>query len=133
MIRDKRSRTYLDPEPNLIPLLDFLLLLLIIFIVMLGANLHQITLQLPKVDTKKTIAKNIDLYVLINAKGDLSINQKKISSWQAFSAVLISTHNNHPNQELMIGIDKNAPAEILLKLISLARTEQITVAQVIVR
>ena len=80
MMDFRRGRKREDPEINLIPFIDVLLVLLIFLMVTTTySKFTELQITLPTADAEKALDKPFELNVTVDAKGNYTINGKPVS------------------------------------------------------
>ncbi|MCF6766402.1 biopolymer transporter ExbD [Thiotrichales bacterium 19S3-7] len=118
-------------EPNLVPLLDFLLVLLIMFTLLAGPIQHFMNIKLPQISQRQASThnnqKSID--VILYSVNKLAINNQTYHSFNQFKDALTNL-SSHQSNKIVIKTDKNLPVEIMLSVFSLAKELKFNVANV---
>ena len=80
MIDFRRGRKREDPEINLIPFIDVLLVILIFLMVTTTySKFTELQITLPTADAEKALDKPFELNVTVDAKGNYTINNNPVS------------------------------------------------------
>ncbi len=124
------SKDYLDKQPlseiNIIPLVDVILVLLILF--MITASLltpHIIKINLPQASSEINASKPNIITVSIDAKGRLFWNEKLIEQSE-LQQQLIHAAQQLPSSELQLWADKTTPYQQIAEVMSIAHQAGIT-------
>ncbi|MDC0535439.1 biopolymer transporter ExbD [Francisellaceae bacterium] len=121
-------------EPNLIPLLDFILVLLIMFVLLAGPIQKVLKLPLPEVKEGASNQKSNELIVIsVKNEKELYVGDVSFSNLQDFESHLTESYSNSQN-EIVLNATKALPLEVLLKIFSITKklgikTANIQVAQ----
>lgn len=129
MIKSSTTKKLSISEPNLIPLLDFMLVLIVMFVLLAGPIKQAVDLPLPEV--KSGIAKSIDeknITVSLNAKNDIQINGNHYQSIAEIENYLKTNLNDI--QEITIAPHKNLEVETLMKLFAISKSLGIKTANI---
>lgn len=106
-------------EINVVPLVDVMLVLLIIFIITAPLLTHSVKIDLPKAESAPNITQPEHIELAIRADGSLFWNGESVALEQLaprFAATVIQT----PNTELHIRADKLAHYEHVARVMSIA-------------
>ena len=112
-------------EINMVPLIDVMLVLLIIFIVAAPLLTHAVKVELPRAAStvNETRAENVQL--AIDAQGQLLWNGEKLEA-TAFTARLAQAATLSPAPELHIRADRSTPYEKVAQVMSEASRQGLT-------
>jgi biopolymer transport protein ExbD len=129
MISSKNNKPITVNEPNLIPLLDFMLVLVVMFVLLTGPVSQAIKLPLPEVkkDAVTNIEKELLLITLIN-KNNIYVDKAHFTSIEAVGDYLKT--RNHKVTEVTIAIDKHLEVDTLLKLFAINKSLGIITANI---
>jgi biopolymer transport protein TolR len=103
----KDSKTPLS-EINIIPLVDVMLVLLIIFMITAPMMQHGMNIDIPKVTTKPLPTKEEPQILSITSNKELVLNEKKLDIKDLRAAVQF-LFTNKSNKEIYLRADKNVP------------------------
>lgn len=107
-------------EINMIPLIDVMLVLLIIFIVTAPLLTHSIKINLPNATTQTNLEKPDTVTLSINAIGDLFWDDKPISESQ-LATNLADASRRTPQPELHLRAEKTTQYQKLAEVMAAAR------------
>ncbi|MEZ4297384.1 MAG: biopolymer transporter ExbD [Polyangiaceae bacterium] len=118
--RKPRSREPVQPDINVTPLVDVVLVLLIIFMVIAPEMEHGERVELPAiVNTDDTAKKPKDpVTVTISAAGNFFIEKEAIPSVEALTARLRDEHDKDPEKKLVLKADSGLPYEKIRSLLA---------------
>ena len=123
----QRGKQNNDPEINLIPMIDVLLVILIFLVVTTTySKFAELEISLPKTNAEK-VDKNIDktnsIDITVNALGDYTINLVpiKFSSIESLRDALLSTAKNQPDPFIIINADAKATHQSVITVMEAAR------------
>ncbi|MDR0588049.1 MAG: biopolymer transporter ExbD [Burkholderiales bacterium] len=112
-----------DNEPlteiNMIPLIDVMLVLLVIFIVAAPLFTHAVGIDLPRASSAPVTTPPDTVELAIDSVGRLSWNGEAIGE-DIFNERLIAAAAMNPKPELRLSADKNTPYEVLARVMSAA-------------
>lgn len=112
-------------EINMIPLIDVMLVLLVIFIVTAPLLTHSVAVDLPKASSAPTLSKPETLEVAIDAQSRYHLNGAPIAA-EALSAALAAAAGKTPPPELHLRAERSTPYEKVAQLMSEASRVGIT-------
>ena len=95
-------------EINMIPLIDVMLVLLVIFIITAPLLTHAVKLDLPKASSNADIQKPEKIEFAINNQGQLFWNGERISREDA-AAKFAEEGKKRPQPEVYLRADQNVP------------------------
>lgn len=116
-------------EPNLIPLLDFLLVLIVMFALLAGPLQQALKLPLPEVKSaaQATSAKD-NLILNVVSRNNIQANGQQFNSVNELETYLKA--NSSRIKEMTIAIDKSLEVDTLIKIFAIAKTLGITTANI---
>lgn len=124
------SEDYLDNQPlaeiNIIPLVDVMLVLLILF--MITAPLftpHALKINLPQASSEISVSKPNIITLSIDAQGRLFWNEERIEQLE-FQRRLIQAVQRPATPELQLWADKITPYQQIAEVMSIAHQAGIT-------
>lgn len=114
--RFARKRQNLNAEINVVPYIDVMLVLLIIFMITAPIVQQGVTVDLPKTPANKTIsapnASNLPLVVEVSKNGLMYLqgyDQVHTENVQLMSQTLMALHQSQPDRPVYIQGDRLAP------------------------
>ncbi|WP_292996594.1 biopolymer transporter ExbD [Nitrosomonas sp.] len=123
----QRGKQNNDPEINLIPMIDVLLVILIFLVVTTTySKFAELEISLPETNAEK-VDKNIDkpnsIDITVNALGDYTINLVpiKFSSIESLRDALFSAAKNQPDPFIIINADAKATHQSVITVMEAAR------------
>ncbi|TXJ00316.1 MAG: biopolymer transporter ExbD [Neisseriales bacterium] len=128
MIKNNNTKLQLS-EPNLIPLLDFMLVLVIMFVLLAGPIRQAIELPVPEVKAGSSKAidhKNV-LISLID-KNNFRIGEQNFTSLAQIEEFLKSQPTKIT--EITIATDKKLEVEVLMKVFAISKSLGISTANI---
>jgi biopolymer transport protein ExbD len=127
MIKSNKQNNFCVSEPNFIPLLDFMLVLVIMFVMLAGPIQNAIKLPVPEV--KQGTAKTIDkksILISIKGKNNIYIGNQHFDSINAVEKYL----KTKSQAEITIAIDKTLEVDLLMKLFAISKSLGISTANI---
>lgn len=118
-------------DPNVVPLCDILLVLLIIFMVITPVMQKGIDVKLPETDTGDSGGAASQAIILtLESEGNIKINQEDIDK-SMLESRLRDMFQTRTQKTIFIRADEDAPYQEVLKLIDIAKSAGIEVLGVI--
>jgi biopolymer transport protein ExbD len=119
------SRRHLEePEINLIPFIDVLLVVLIFLMLSTSyARFTELQITLPTADADKLKDRPGQVVVGVNAEGNYSIDQKPIEgrSVETLAAALTAASAGHPETVVIISADAMSAHQSVINVLDAAR------------
>jgi len=112
-------------EINVIPLVDIMLVLLVIFIITAPLLTHAVKIDLPKADSATNVQKADAVQFAIDGDNQRWWNGERIDETQAVER-LRTAGQQQPTPELHLRIDRNARYEIIATVMSEAAKAGVT-------
>jgi biopolymer transport protein ExbD len=116
-VSSKTGRHQPNPEINMVPLIDVMLVLVIIFMVTAPLMTHAVKVDLPKATSQKNEVKPQTISLSIDASGTLYWNKEK-TDWTSLSDRLRAESAKDPQPELHIRADENTAYKKVAELMS---------------
>jgi biopolymer transport protein ExbD len=107
-------------EINMVPLIDVMLVLLIIFIVTAPLLTHSIRINLPKATTQTNLEKPETVTLSIDASGNLFWDNSRVDDAQ-LAANLAAAARRNPQPELHLRAEKTTQYQRLAEVMSAAQ------------
>ena len=107
-------------EINMVPFIDVMLVLLIIFIITVPVMKHAVNVQLPKVSNEKAIDKPETVRLTVQADGSYALGDEKIADDQ-LAARLQAEAQKQPQPDLHIRGDKDVRYERVAQAMAAAQ------------
>lgn len=118
-----RPRTREEPEINLIPLIDVLLMTLIFLLVTTSFSREaRLQLQLPEAASDTKI-ESANVRIAIDARGQYFINEKELlnSSAEAVRAAMQQAAGGRKDPVIVVQADRKTPHEAVIRVMDVAR------------
>lgn len=123
----RRESSFFISEPNLIPLLDFMLVLVIMFVMLAGPIQQAIKLPVPEV--KQGSSTRIDKQKLLISL--VSPNSIYVGSEHFTSIIQVEKYlKSHPQTEITIAVDKKLEVDLLMKFFALTKSLGVSTANI---
>lgn len=111
----------LSADPNVTPMIDVLMVLLIIFMVIVPSSRKAIDVQLPDPNPQQTTSQNNESIVLsVNPGGQYLINKEAVPA-ASLAARLKQIYDPRPDKVIFIKGDPNATYQDIVKAMDIAR------------
>ncbi|MBN3763112.1 biopolymer transporter ExbD [Burkholderia sp. Ac-20365] len=112
-------------EINMTPLVDVMLVLLIVFMVTIPVIRHAVKIDLPHASSQKEDTKPAQVTVSIDADGNLSWDDQKISD-DMLQAKIAAAAQQEPQPELHLSADRKVAYEKVAQVMSEAQAGGLT-------
>jgi len=113
-----------NSEPNVVPLCDILLVLLIIFMVIMPVSQQGIDIKLPETSDQqqKPDTQSKAIVLTVEKNGDILINKRMVSK-QMLESELSRIYENRSEEQNVIFVrgDKTAPFKDIMAVIDIAK------------
>jgi biopolymer transport protein ExbD len=116
--RNAQARSPLS-EINMIPLIDVMLVLLVVFIVAAPLLTHAVKIDLPKASSAPADGKADTIHLAIRADGSLYWNGETVSE-DTLSSRMENTARYVPQTEIHLEADAQTPYEIIAHVMALS-------------
>ena len=118
-IKDRSGSGAPLAEINMIPLIDVMLVLLVIFIVTAPLLTHSVRIDLPRVSTQPIMNKPEAVAVAIDANGDVFWNGERIDEAQ-LDVRLRDAAKRDPQPELHLSVDRTTQYQVVAEVMGAA-------------
>jgi biopolymer transport protein TolR len=119
-------------EINIIPLVDVMLVLLIIFMITAPMMQHGMNIDIPKVTTKPLPTKDEPQMLSIAGDKQLVLNEKKLDVKDLKAAIQL-LFSNKSNKEIYLRADKNVPYGFVVTCMGIVREAGIEKVNIVTR
>jgi biopolymer transport protein ExbD len=116
---DKHSDSKPMAEINMIPLIDVMLVLLVIFIITAPLLTHAVKIELPKASSQPNITQPDNVQLGINAQGIVYWNGERIDKAEMQRRMLTAARLT-PQPELHLRADKTTQYQVLAEVMAQA-------------
>ena len=120
----QRGRTREEPEINLIPMIDVLLVILIFMMVTTTyAKFSELQINLPQASGDKSAAQSNQINVSVDASEHYEVNNvvTPFIDVEALSQVLLKTAGEQKDPTIIINADAKAPHQSVINIMEAAR------------
>ena len=118
---DRKSTSAPLGEINMVPLIDVMLVLLIVFMITAPLLTHSVKIDLPQASSQPTQDKPQTVALSINADGQLFWNNELVDA-NTLPARLAAAASQTPQPELQLRADRDTRYQQLAEVMSQART-----------
>ena len=121
--RSTRSFSYAEPEINLIPFIDVLLVILIFLMISTTfTKFQEIAITLPSASGADTVESAREINVAVSSDGRFALNGRVMSRSQLAGALKqMGSGANEQNLRISIDADARAPHQAVMTVLELAR------------
>lgn len=119
------TKNQTNAEINMVPLIDVMLVLLVIFLITAPLLTHSISVQLPQATAQPTQTEQKSLDLAITAEGALFLDDEEVDL-AGLTAVLVPFAQQDPQPEIRIRADHNTRYELLAQVMSQAKASGLT-------
>ena len=124
-MRPQRRRLRPNSEMNVVPYIDVMLVLLVIFMITAPLLSHSIQINLPQASSAPVKQDPIIIDVAIDSQGAMFWNEEPISA-AALESRFVSQAQLDPQPELRIRADLNTRYEVLAQIMGSAKNAGLT-------
>ncbi len=117
---DNKSARHTVSEINMVPLIDVMLVLLVIFIITAPLLSHSIKINVPQASSQPVEQEPVTIDLAVDAQGQLYWNEKLVTADQLTQKFALEAAQD-PQPELRIRADLNTRYEVLAQVMSSAR------------
>ena len=120
----QRGRAREEPEINLIPMIDVLLVILIFMVVTTTySKFSELQINLPQAAGETTVTQNKLINVAVDASAHYAINNQNVSntSVDALATALKNAAGDQPDPTIVINADAKAPHQSVINVMEAAR------------
>lgn len=107
-------------EINMVPFIDVMLVLLIVFIITVPVMKHAVNVELPKASNEKELIKPETVNLSVQADGSYFLGEKKVSD-EALPGILRTEAAKEPQPDLHIRGDKDVRYERVAQAMAAAQ------------
>ena len=118
-IKDKGASSAPLAEINMIPLIDVMLVLLVIFIVTAPLLTHAVRIDLPRVSTEPVVKKLEAVALAIDADGDTFWNGERVDDAE-LKLRMGDAAKREPQPELHLSVDRTTQYQIVAEVMGAA-------------
>lgn len=119
------SSSQTNAEINMVPLIDVMLVLLVIFLITAPLLTHSISVQLPQASAQAIEKQSITLDLAITAEGLLYLDNEPVAM-EELTATLQPMSLDDPQPEIRIRADEQTRYEVLAQVMSRAKASGLT-------
>jgi len=122
---ENKGSNHTMSEINMVPLIDVMLVLLVIFIITAPLLSHSIKINVPRVSAQATQQQPDTVDLAVDAQGRLFWNDQPVAMSQ-LARKFDDEAQQDPQPELRIRADLNTRYEVLAQIMNLAKTAGLT-------
>ncbi|WP_353149762.1 biopolymer transporter ExbD [Pollutimonas bauzanensis] len=117
---DNKGASHTVSEINMVPLIDVMLVLLVIFIITAPLLSHSIKINVPQASSQPVEQEPVTIDLAVDGEGQLFWNEQPVSADQLTQKFTVEAAQD-PQPELRIRADLNTRYEVLAQVMSSAR------------
>jgi len=130
------SHTYRNDDelkPDLTPLLDIIFIVMVFLLLTASVKLKALDVELPRTETQILQTTEADPITinLIAKEPFWALQGQSFNTWDSFTVALLKQVKNGPTKPVVIGADKNASVEQMLKLLAFLQQHEIKATQLL--
>lgn len=130
------SHTYRNDDelkPDLTPLLDIIFIVMVFLLLTASVKLKALDVELPRTETQILQTTEADPITinLIAKEPFWALQGQSFKTWDSFTVALLKQVRNGPTKPVVIGADKNASVEQMLKLLAFLQQHEIKATQLL--
>jgi biopolymer transport protein ExbD len=120
--RSNRSFSYAEPEINLIPFIDVLLVIMIFLMISTTfTKFQEIAITLPTASGVETIDSSREINIAVSSDGRFALNGRVMNRAQLGAALKQMNTGSEQNLRVSIDADARAPHQAVMTVLELAR------------
>ncbi len=108
-------------EMNVIPLVDVMLVLLVVFIVAAPVITHSVTLDLPKASSERQAENPEAVTLSLDSEGQLYLDDKPVSE-RRLESVLIQARRDNDELVVYLRADESVPYRLIARAMATVKT-----------
>lgn len=108
-------------EMNVIPLVDVMLVLLVVFIVAAPVITHSVTLDLPKASSERQAEDPESVTLSLDSDGQLFLDDKPVTE-QRLESVLIQARRDNDELVVYLRADESVPYRLVARAMATVKT-----------
>ncbi|WP_410474774.1 ExbD/TolR family protein [Guyparkeria sp. TX1] len=108
-------------EMNVIPLVDVMLVLLVVFIVAAPVITHSVTLDLPKASSDRQAEDSESVTLSLDSEGQLYLDDKPVSE-QRLESVLVQSRRDNDQLVVYLRADESVPYRLVARAMATVKT-----------
>ncbi|WP_322521834.1 biopolymer transporter ExbD [Guyparkeria halophila] len=108
-------------EMNVIPLVDVMLVLLVVFIVAAPVITHSVTLDLPKASSERQAEDPESVTLSLDDQGQLYLDDKPVSE-QRLESVLVQARRDNDELVVYLRADQSVPYRLVARAMATVKT-----------
>lgn len=120
-------------NPDLTPLLDIIFIVMVFLLLTATVKIKALNIELPQTSTKILQTTKADPIVIniIATQPYWALQGQSINNWDNFEQQLLEEVKKHPDKPVVIGADKKASVEQMLKLLAFLQKNDIKATQLL--
>lgn len=134
MISARSNQATVTLYPDLAPLLDIIFIVMVFLLLTANISIQTMQVDIPTTADSEVLQTPAADALAINILASApywAIKQQTFADWPSFSQALLAQHKDNQQQPLVIGVDRNAPVERMLKLLAFLQKNNINATSII--
>ncbi|WP_087017979.1 ExbD/TolR family protein [Thaumasiovibrio subtropicus] len=134
MISSQSHQSSQDFKPDLTPLLDIIFIVMVFLLLTASINIQTLEIDVPQTDEESVLTNVEQDVIAINIKSTAphwAINGTTYTHWDEFTQALLDNVAEHPEHSLILGADKQANVELMLKMLAFMQKHHLSQTQII--
>ena len=122
-----------DLNPDLTPLLDIIFIVMVFLLLTATVKIKALEVELPQTSTQILQTTKADPIAinLVATEPYWALQGQPINNWDSFTQQLLTEVKTNPNKPVVIGADKKASVEQMLKLLAFLQKNDIKATQLL--
>lgn len=128
------SQSAIAPSVDLTPLLDLIFIVMVFLLLTTNVQIEAMKINVPQTSDTQVLSEVDKPVININLlDGDKSwgIDGHGYDNWNRFTTALLAAVKAHPEKALIVGADKGAKVESMLKLLAFMQAHNIQTTDII--
>ncbi len=120
-------------NPDLTPLLDIIFIVMVFLLLTATVKIKALEVELPQTSTQILQTTKADPIAinLVATEPFWALQGQSINTWNSFTQQLLAEVKTNPNKPVVIGADKKASVEQMLKLLAFLQKNDIKATQLL--
>lgn len=123
-----------DERPDLTPLLDLIFIVMVFLLLTTNIRIQSLPIDVPTTEDKQVLQTPDSTVIAVNILAtapNWALEQKRYTDWTSFSKALLTQYRSVPGQTIVIGADKQAEVQYVLKLLAFLQANHVQATSII--